>query len=217
LIASVLCKYVTAPLLLIDAIHALRRQKIGWRRYLVRLVIPAGFGLAVMAIFYRSPAFFDGVRLIGTWYFLQPRDAVNAIETALGLPLQPLGLTVTVLFPAYAVYAACCAWREPSTERLLHAGLAIMSAVLFTAVSHLWAWYVIWTLALAVLLPTGWLSRFNVGVAVVAPFTLGSWWLEAFEEYREGVAFAMYALAILWAIVARPVPRGASPEAAQRA
>ena len=217
LVASVLCKYVTAPLLLIDAIHALRQQKIGWRRYLLRLVVPAGFGLAVMAIFYRSPAFFDGVRLIGTWYFLQPRDAVYAVETMLGLPLQPLALTVTVLFPAYALYAVGCAWTEPSTERLLHAGLAIMSAVLFTAVSHLWAWYVIWTLALAVLLPAGWLSRFNIGVAVIAPFTLGSWWLEAFEDYREGVALAMYALAILWAIVTRPAPPAASPEVAERA
>ena len=217
LVASILCKYVTAPLLLIDAIHALRRQKIGWRRCLLRLLVPAASGLAVMAIFYRSPAFFDGVRLIGTWYFLQPRDAVNAVETVLGLPLQPLALTVTILFPAYAVYAVYCAWSEPSTERLHHAGLAIMSAVLFTAVSHLWAWYVIWTLALAVLLPTGWLSCFNVGVAVIAPFTLGSWWLEAFEDYREGVAFAMYALAILWAIVVRPAPRAASPEVAQRA
>ena len=217
LVASVLCKYVTAPLLLIDAIDALRRQKIGWRRYLLRLLVPAGFGLAVMAIFYRSPAFFDGVRLIGTWYFLQPRDAVYAVETVLGLPLQPLALTVTVLFPAYALYATCCAWAEPSTERLLHAGLAVMSAVLFTAVSHLWAWYVIWTLALAVLRPAGWLSRFNIGVAVIAPFTLGSWWLEAFEDYREGVAFAMYALAILWAIVTRPAPVALSPEVAERA
>jgi alpha-1,6-mannosyltransferase len=217
LVASVLCKYVTAPLLLIDAIHALRRQKIGWRRYLLRLAVPALFGLAVMAIFYRSPAFFDGVSLIGTWYFLQPRDAVYALETALGLPLRPLALAVTALFPAYALYAVCSAWSEPSTERLLYAALAIMSAVLFTAVSHLWAWYVIWTLALAVLLPAGWLSRFNVGVAVIAPFTLGCWWLEAFEDYREGVAFAMYALAILWAIVTRPGPLAASPEVAERA
>jgi alpha-1,6-mannosyltransferase len=217
LVASVLCKYVTAPLLLIDAIDALRRQKIGWRRYLLRLVLPAMFGLAVMAVFYRSTAFFDGVRLIGTWYFLQPRDAVYAMETVLGLPLQPLALTVTVLFPAYALYALWRAWTEPRWEHLLHAGLAIMSAVLFTAVSHLWAWYVIWTLALAALLPAGWLSRFNIGVAVVAPFTLGSWWLEPFEDYREGVALAMYALAILWAIVTRPAPPAAAPEVAERA
>jgi alpha-1,6-mannosyltransferase len=217
LVASVLCKYVTAPLFLVDAVHALRREKIGWRRYLLRLVMPALFALAVMAIFYRSPAFFDGVSLIGTWYFLQPRDAIYAVETALGLPLEPLALTVTGLFPAYAAYAVCCAWSQPTTERLLLAALAIVSAVLLTAVSHLWAWYVIWALALAVLLPSRWLSRFNIGVAVMAPFTLGFWWLEALEEHRESVAFAMYVAAILWAVVTRPGPAVASLDAAERA
>ena len=151
-----------------------------------------------MALFYRSPEFFDGVRLVSTWYFLQPRDAVQAVELALGLPLLPLALAVTALFPVYAAYAAWTAWNEPTTERLLQAALAVMSAVLFTAVSHLWPWYVIWALALAVLLPSWWLSRFIIGVAVMSPFTLGFWWIEPFANHREAVAFAMYALAILW-------------------
>ena len=116
-------------------------------------LLPAALGLATMALFYRSPEFFDGVRLVGTWYFLQPRDAVQAVELALGLPLLPLALAVTALFPAYAAYATWTAWSEPTTERLLQAALAVMSCVMFTAVSHLWAWYVIWALALAALLP----------------------------------------------------------------
>lgn len=206
LAASVLCKYVTAPLFLIDMIHALRHEKIGWRRYVLRLALPALFGLATMALFYRSPEFFDGVRLLGTWYFLQPRDAVQAFELTLGVPLLPLALAVTALFPAYAAYTAWTAWTEPTTERLLQAALAVMSCVLFTAVSHLWPWYVIWALALAALLPSWWLSRFIIGVAVMSPFTLGFWWIEAFANYREAVAFAMYASAILWAFVTRPSP-----------
>ena len=46
---------------------------------------------------------------------------------------------------------------------------------------------------------------------------MGSWWLEAFEDYREGVAFAMYALAILWAILTRPASLAPPPEVAERA
>jgi alpha-1,6-mannosyltransferase len=206
LVASALCKYVTAPLLLIDALYALRHEKIGWRRYTLRLALPAALGLATMALFYRSPEFFDGVRLLSTWYFLQPRDAVQAVELALDLPLLPLELAVTALFPAYASYTAWTAWNEPTTDRLLQAALAVMSAVLFTAVGHLWPWYVIWALALAVLMPSWWLSRFIIGVAVMSPFTLGFWWVEPFANHREVVAFAMYAFAILWTVVTRPGP-----------
>ncbi len=159
-----------------------------------------------MALFYRSPEYFDGVRLLGTWYFLQPRDAVQAVELALGVPLLPLALAVTALFPVYAAYTTWIAWSEPTTERLLQAALAVMSCVLFTAVSHLWAWYVVWALALAALLPCWWLSRFIIGVAVMSPFTLGFWWIEAFANSREAVAFAMYASAILWTVVTRPSP-----------
>ncbi len=150
-------------------------QGIGWRCYSLRLALPALLGLAIDgAVFYRSPEFFDGIRLVSTWYFLQPRDAVQAVELMLGLSIwNRLGIAVTALFPAYAAYTAWTAWNEPTTERLLQAALAVMSAMLFTAVSHLWPWYVIWALALAVLLPSWWLSRFIVGVAVVSPFTPG--------------------------------------------
>ena len=217
LAASALCKYVTAPLFLIDMIHALRHEKIGWRRYALRLALPALFGLATMALFYRSPEFFDGVRLVSTWYFLQPRDAVQAVENLLGLPMEPLAVAVTALFPVYAAYAAWIAWNEPTTERLLQGALAVMSAVLFTAVSHLWPWYVIWALALAVLQPSWWLSRFIVGVAVVSPFTLGFWWIEPFAGLHEVVALAMYAFAILWMVATRPAPFVTSVRVAERA
>jgi alpha-1,6-mannosyltransferase len=206
LAASVLCKYVTAPLFLIDALYALRYAKVGSIRYLLRLVPPAALALAAMALFYRSPEFFDGVRLVSSWYFLQPRDAVQAIELALGLRLLPLELAVTALFPVYAAYAAWTAWNEPTRGRLLQAALATMCAVLFTAVSHLWAWYVIWALALAVLSPSWWLSRLIIGVSIISPFTLGFWWIEPFANHREAAAFGMYAFAALWVLLTRPGP-----------
>jgi alpha-1,6-mannosyltransferase len=75
---------------------------------------------------------------------------------------------------------------------------------MFTAVSHLWPWYVIWVLAFAALVPSWWLSRFIIGVAILSPFTLGFWWIEPFANHREAVACALYALAILWTVVTRP-------------
>lgn len=217
LVGSLLCKYVTAPLFVVDLLYALRRGRVSLPRYALRLLAPALLGLGAMAIFYRSPEFFDGVRLVSTWYFLQPRDAIQAVELTFGLPLQPLAFSVTALFPAYAVYAVWTAWKEPTSEGLLQATLAVMAAVLFAAVSHVWPWYVIWALAFAALVPSWWLSRFVVGVAVVSPFTLGFWWIEPFANHREVAALAMYVLAILWTLATRPAPLAASSEVLGRA
>ena len=94
LVASALCKYVTAPLLLIDAIAALRRERAGWTQFLARQVAPGLLGLGTLALFYRSPAFFDGIRVVSEWHFLRPSDALMAIEQATGLPLLVLRIAV---------------------------------------------------------------------------------------------------------------------------
>ena len=217
LAASVLCKYVTAPLFIVDALWALRRERAGWRRYALRMIIPGLLVLATMALFYRSPEFFDGVRLVSTWYFLQPRDAVQAIEAVLGAPLWPMEIAATAAFPLYAAYVAWSTWQEPTTERILQLALAVMCAVLFAAVSHLWAWYLVWTLALAVLVPGWWLARFAIGVSLLSPFTLGFWWIEPFANHHDVVALAMYAFAIVWTLLTRPQPVAAPLQVAEHA
>ncbi len=204
LVAASLCKYVTAPLLLIDAIHALRVQRLGWGPTAARLAASAILGLGGMAIFYRSSHFFDGVRLVGSWHFLQPGEAVWAIELMLGVSLQPFSLAAEAAFPALAAYQLWKAWAEPSSERVLQAAIALMAAILFTAVSHLWPWYAVWGLALAALLPTWWLSRFVIGVAMFAPFTLAAWWTEPFPHHQEIAALGLYAGALAWMAATRP-------------
>jgi hypothetical protein len=106
LVASFLCKYTSGPLFLLDALYVVRPgsapagQTI--TRYLLRLIFPTILGLAVFLLFYRSFRFFDGVNLIRGWEFLQPSDAVEAVEEFVGLPLLPLSVAVIAFFPAVA-------------------------------------------------------------------------------------------------------------------
>ena len=101
---------------------------------------------------------------------------------------------------------------DPSRERTLQAAIGLMAAILFTVVSHLWAWYAIWGLALAALLPTWWLSRFIIGVAILAPFTLAAWWIDDLEQLPgTSPTIGMYAGGALWVFLTRephnaPVP-----------
>jgi alpha-1,6-mannosyltransferase len=205
LIASVLCKYTTMPLLLLDAIYVFGRTRMPATAYLARLALPAAAGLAVFLLFYRSPRFFDGIVLISAWRFLQPRDAVAALEGMLGFPLLPLGIAVVAVFPVVALYWLVAAARSFSAEHVLRAALAVMATVLFAVTPHLWPWYVIWVLPLAALVPQWGLSRFVAGVALLAPFSVAFWWIEDLEAYRDLAALVLYAGALSWiALTYRP-------------
>jgi hypothetical protein len=64
---------------------------------------------------------------------------------------------------------------------------------------------VMWILIPAVLVPNWWLARFAIGVAFMAPFMAGSWWIAPFEDHFGGTAFVLYVGAIVWAVITRPV------------
>ena len=200
LVASALCKYVTAPLLLVDAIAALRRERAGWTQFLARQVAPGLLGLGTLALFYRSPAFFDGIRVVSEWHFLRPSDALLAIEQATGLPLLVLRIAVMAFFVLHAAYWLAVSFWSPTLTSLQKAVIATMAAVLFSAVSHVWPWYAIWALAPAAVVPGWWLSRFVFGVALMMPFSLAAWWSEPFPHHMEFAALVVYAGASLWTV-----------------
>jgi alpha-1,6-mannosyltransferase len=203
LVASALCKYVTAPLLLIDAINALRRERASWQSFLARQVAPGLLGLATLAIFYRSMAFFDGLRVVGEWHFLRPSDALMGIQHLTGLPVLLLSIAAMLFFVMHAAYWLAISFWSPTMTSLQKATIATMAAVLFSAVSHVWPWYAIWVLGPAAVIPGWWLSRFVFGAALVTPFTLAAWWSEPFPNHMEITALIMYAGAALWTLATR--------------
>jgi hypothetical protein len=203
LVASALCKYATAPLFLIDLIHALRRERLTPLQYAWRMLPPALIGLLVMALFFRSTAFFDGMRLVSEWHFLRPSEAIAGMEQLAGLPLYPLDVVALGIFPVVAVYWLAVATRDASTENLTKATVALMAAVMFGAASHLWPWYLVWGVAFGALLPQWWVSRFIAAIALLIPFSLATWWIAPLEPYRDVVTLAIYAAAALWVVLTR--------------
>ena len=219
LVASVLCKYVTAPLFILDLIWKRGHHRMSLVAYAGHLALPAVLGVGVLAIFYRSLAYFDGLRLISTWEAMRPRDAIAALEIWTGLALTPLSFAVVLLFPAVALYATWAAFREPSFETMARAALAIISAIVFSAISHPWPWYLVTVLAFAAVVPRWWLARFVTGVALMAPLTLTFWWLPEWEDHKQFAALAMYGSGVLWMLVTAGVGAGRlqlEPEPARR-
>jgi alpha-1,6-mannosyltransferase len=200
LAGSVLCKYTTAPLFLIDFLHSLRGERATIRDYAVRLILPVLISMAIFTAFFRSFAFFDGMLLVGSWHFMQPADAFMALGRVTGDWIEPLSYLPTAFFPALAAYQCVQYWQTPEIHQTLRWALAIMCAVTFSLISHIWPWYLVWTLPLAALIPTWWLSRFIIGLALVSPFTAVVWWVPEAEGYKDLAALMMYSAAILWTL-----------------
>jgi alpha-1,6-mannosyltransferase len=200
LAASVMCKYTTAPLVLIDVIHNLRANRLRLSEYALRLTLAGLATIAITAIFFRSMGFFNGVKLVSAWHFLQPVDALAAVDAAAGGWLFWLRYPVMAIFPAVALHQCWLYWRNPEDQQLLRAALAMMCAVSFSLISHLWPWYLVWTLVFAAFAPGWWLSRFVLGLALLAPVTAIVWWIPDVEDYKNLAALIMYAAATLGVI-----------------
>jgi len=203
LAASALVKYVTGPLFLVDVIVAWRRHGLSWRQLILRFVAPVLFAVAVFGAFFRSWEFFDGARVISEWHFLQPRDAIAALELTFNISLFPAAHVIRVGLAVLGAYYLVALFKQPTPDNIVKAALALMSAISFVGIAHLWPWYVVWTLAFAALLPNWWLARFVIGLSILAPFTLAFWWIEPFPYPREWMALAMYAVGVLWCVFTR--------------
>jgi alpha-1,6-mannosyltransferase len=204
LMGSALGKYVTAPLFLVDVIIAWRLHGLGWRQLIVRYVGPGLLGIAVFGVFYRSPEFFAGTRVISEWEFLQPRHAVEAIELVVGFDLNVLDWTITAMFALIALSGVVVLFRTPTLDNAIKAALAIMSAISFVGIAHLWPWYLVWTVLLAALVPRWWLARFVIGVSVLAAFSLSVWWVEPFANSQVWASLVLYVGAMLFCLLTRP-------------
>jgi alpha-1,6-mannosyltransferase len=201
LAASALCKYATAPLVLIDLLHNLKAERMGLARYILRGIPAAIFGILVTVVFFRSTAFFDGARLVDSWHFMQPSDAYLAITDFIGGWGERLENVFLTIFPGIALYQLAIYWKHPDEEQLIRLTLAVLCAVSFSLIGHVWSWYLVWTLPFAALTPQWWLSRFIVGLCLAVPFTAVVWWVPEAEDHSNLAALLMYLAASGWTVL----------------
>lgn len=200
LTASVLVKYVSAPLLVLDALLAARRRE--WRSYALTLGLAALFVAFAFAPFLRSLEFFDAMTHGRDWRFWRPRDAVHGLQLLLGVRLPLLPGLVHVFFPALAAFCTARLFTRPGNGELWLAVIAVMGAVAFNAVGHLWPWYVLWLMLPAALIANGWWGRWVVGLALALPFGMLCWDLTADGDVRNRlVSLGMYGFSVFWATV----------------
>lgn len=188
LTASALCKYVTAPLLLLDLASAgktptrdddRRRPHPGGRlRWFVKIgavVILIGFAFAP---FLRSLDMFHSALRMRDWKFLTPREAVIPIQLLLGT--WPGGdwsllLQLARALPLGMGLFAVILWLRDRDDavRFHEAAVGILLAIVLSGLGHAWPWFLLWPVPIAVMAPRGWIMRLWVALALALPFGFG--------------------------------------------
>lgn len=188
--ASVLAKYASAPLLPVALLYEWRTA----RRGLLVRIWPGVVLIALGALFVLSHDRLGETTDMRAWSFLDPADPLRLI----GVPNVIAIWAMRLVFGGIAVVAIIRLWRRPSMPALIATELAVMAAVLFTVVNHVWPWFFVWVLPLAALVPHRPLSVFVLAAACVAPFTALHWWRIIREPFAiQLAATAMYGVALI--------------------
>ena len=221
LAASVLIKYITAPLFLLDAMYHLYTDRRSFREYFRHMVVVAAASLIIVGLFYRSPDFFSYFPITQGWHFYTPSQGFYGFLTSvLGQESSAGNLSgkfVRLIFGGIALCFIIRFWLSPSDTRFRVSVLALMSGILFTVSSHAWPWYFLWILAPAAIVPGSALARWTVGVGLAMPFPILIWVVfpELDAIYKlQGPALIAYTFALLWFFLIPPrlFPRPLAPE-----
>lgn len=169
-LASVLTKYIVAPLVVVDMIYHVRARSMSLVRYMLRAA-PAVLIALPVGLFLISDGRLSETTGMREWRFLEPYDLLLAVENFTGIPL-PKTLLPQIIMLGVTVWALWRLWRRPDSEHVWLACLCMMSALLFTAVGHVWPWFYVWVLPFAALAPSHLISRFVIGACLIAPFSI---------------------------------------------
>jgi hypothetical protein len=208
LTTSILVKYLTAPLFLLDFLHhgLARKRRLDYGLNLLAAGVSA---VVILGIFYRSPEFFAPV-LANTqwWHFFRPSDAVVAVGRL--IPVPSIIITIAeksalVFFPLLAVFFIFRYLRQSAPTIFLNAIVAIGLGILFSALGYLWPWYLLWSLGVMALTPSSVLTRWGIGLALALPFPVLAKELAPQAGpffFHDLPGIALYTFAILWFFLA---------------
>ncbi|MBV6521945.1 MAG: hypothetical protein MNPFHGCM_02089 [Gemmatimonadaceae bacterium] len=210
LTASVLFKYASAPLFLVDLLYRepdeSREARAVVQRYLPRAIVAAALSVVTFLPVYRGTDFFVSTAEVHGGRFFLPSDAVLAIGSILHLPLVPLAYVAAGVFPVIAIVALYRLVRDGGPARLTEASTAIMLAMLLVGSSHAWPWYVLWFVAFAAVVPLSGYGRWAAGLALAMPYPLLVWtvWPHA-SDFKKFLlpSLLAYGLALAWFLMTR--------------
>ncbi|MEP7343701.1 MAG: hypothetical protein ABI877_00480 [Gemmatimonadaceae bacterium] len=207
---SVLFKYASAPLFIVDALYREpdEARNVGRfvRAYVPRAILAGLVTVVAFAPLFRGLDFFASVSDVHGGRFFLPSDAVLAIGALAHIQLRPLAYAVLGIFPLITALALYRYLRDGGSARLPETAAAVMLSMLLVGSSHAWPWYVLWYLAFAAIVPTSAHGRWAMGLALALPYPLLVWtvWPHASDLKKFFLpSLLAYGLALGWFLLVR--------------
>lgn len=198
LAVSVLIKYITLPLVLVEL-------WCGWsamrgRRAAYAATLAGCFAAAVLCVvsLARDLEFIRAARQMQNWHMLTPAMALVHLATWLQLPIPGSLFSGTVLLALATLtgYYAWSALQQPGFDQFLLAIVAGLLLILLVVVGHVWPWFVLWVLAPAVVTRRSLAKDLAIALALAAPFVHVYWiWGHEWVDLK-------YATVLYFAVVA---------------
>ncbi len=180
LAASVLVKYVTAPLAVLGIVRTFVGQPEQRHALGVSLLVSGLVVVACLAVFWRGPGFFDGTLSMRSWNFLTPATATHYFLEHLGI-LAPGAATLdtlfTVLFLGFVISATVRYLRSPDEDAFAYLTLAVLAFVVLALLDHVWPWFTLWILPPAALAARTGLGRWTLALIACVPILDMAWFL----------------------------------------
>jgi alpha-1,6-mannosyltransferase len=208
LVASILIKFVSGPLVLLSIMRA-RLARARGTTLLVELGAPLLVAAGLCALFATDLGVLAPLWATHATSGYRIADALSGLAPYIGAQASgALAIAARAGFVLTALIAVVDYGRSRTNEAGRIAALAIMLAVLFASGWRVFPWYLLWPLALAAVAATSALSRWTVGVALLMPAV----WMRAFlaesrpfSVSRDGLLLlGVYLLAWGWVSFTRP-------------
>ena len=160
LVASVLIKYVTLPLVALEVWSAWKSGAVRSRAYLLAVSACAIFSCGILAIFVRDMEFLEETLGMRHWTFLSLKVAIFDGARYLGVSIAPdrIETGLRVLCGALILYYAFRYHRTGDARQLIDVVLVMFLAILWTVTGHIWPWFLMWVLGFCAIRPNTWLA-----------------------------------------------------------
>jgi len=199
LIGSVLFKYASAPLVLVEGLRIVFVNRPPLRRYIGTVLAGLLVAAGCFAIFARGWDFFARTKRLTHWAFWTPSDALRDtfLLAGLGFPRTVALGVVAVALAATAVYYLIRFLKSRSTWDLVPVALVLQSAMLFLGAGHVWPWYAAWLIPMTALAWDKVIGRALLALALAIPLLNIHWLIPHDPRVKPYLGILTYTTALL--------------------
>ncbi|MBN2031314.1 hypothetical protein JW824_13860 [bacterium] len=173
LTASILIKYITLPLFIVEFSAAWKKQWISKKSFWASFTIACLMAIYIITLFARDLRFLDPILSMQKWPpIFSPSAALMKASDLVGSPMSYRLAWWIVFIPCLGILSRTVIpyFKSGKDMVLINMIISVLATVLLTSVGHIWPWFLIWILGPSALKPDTPVSLFIIILCLLGPF-----------------------------------------------